>query len=412
MGTGTKMHRLLGRLLAAHSRRWLKPTALLLTLFSYVGLQAPPAALAATSTTAQDVAVAYQVNTFHRGAQPYDALTPPLTRRWTMNFGAGVSYPLIANGKVFVTVANQGSSGTELYALNLATGTRAWGPIDLGGTYRWSNAAYENGRIFVVNDGGQLQAFASQDGGRLWTRQLPYQWSFSSPPTARNGIVYTAGAGSGGTLYAVAESSGQLLWTAQVMNGDNSSPVVTATGVYVSYACAQTYDFNPSTGALIWHHATACEGGGGKTPALFNGRLYVRDPATGNVILNAGNGQVVGTFTATPIPAFGGSLGYGYFLAGSTLRAESPSGAVIWKFSGDGTLRSAPLVSHGYVYVGSGLGHLYALSANTGHLVWKTLVGMSIPAPDEQNVSQPLTGFAVGGGYLIVPTSTSLIAYR
>src|SRR5919198_3028508 len=109
---------LLGRLVAARSRRWLKPTALLLTLFALVGLQAPPAALAAGSTTAQDVAVAYQVNTFHRGAQPYDALTPPLTRRWTFNFASGVSYPLIANGKVFVTVANQGSSGTELYALN------------------------------------------------------------------------------------------------------------------------------------------------------------------------------------------------------------------------------------------------------------------------------------------------------
>jgi outer membrane protein assembly factor BamB len=383
--------------------------AVLGALLSWVQAQAP--ALAASTTTAQDVAVAYQENTFHRGVQSYGTLTPPLARRWTVNFGSGVSYPLIANGKVFVTVANQGSNGTELYALNLATGTRAWGPIDLGGAYNWSNAAYDNGRIFVVNASGLLQAFGALYGRKLWAMQLPGQWSFFSPPTARNGVVYTAGAGDGGTLYAVSESSGQLIWTANVMNGDNSSPVVTATGVYVSYACAQTYDFNPSTGALIWHHDTVCEGGGGSTPALFNGRLYVRE--FGNVILNASNGQVLGTFTATPIPAFGGSSGYGYFLAGSTLRAEFPSnGAVIWKFSGDGTLQSAPMVSHGYVYVGSGLGNLYALNANTGHLAWQAAVGMPIPAPHEGMVSQPLTGFAVGGGYLVIPTATSLIAYR
>jgi outer membrane protein assembly factor BamB len=383
-----------------------------LTLCYLVGLQPAPA-LAATSTTAQDVAVAYQVNTIHRGVQPYDALTPPLTRRWTVKFGSAVSYPLIANGKVFVTVANPGSSGTYLYAMNLTTGSRAWGPIDLGGTDNWSNAAYDQGRIFVVNDGGQLQAFDAQGGRRLWAKQLPGQYSFSTPPTARNGIVYTAGAGVGGTLYAVAESTGLLLWTASVMNGDSSSPVVTATGVYVSYACAQTYDFDPTSGALIWHHWTACEGGGGTTPALFNGRLYVRDSITGNVILNAADGSVLGTFTSTPIPAFGGSLHYGYFLSGTTLRAESPSnGALIWRFSGDGTLQSAPLVSHGYVYIGSRLGHVYALNANTGHLAWKTLTGMTIPTQYEANRAQPLSGFAVGGGYLVVPTTTTLIAYR
>jgi hypothetical protein len=62
------------------------------------------------------------------------------------------------------------------------------------------------------------------------------------------------------------------------MNGDQSGPVVTSTGVYVSYARDQTYDFAPMTGNLIWHHSTFCEGGGGRTPVLYNGTSMYGTP--------------------------------------------------------------------------------------------------------------------------------------
>ena len=90
-----------------------------------------------------------------------------------------------------------------------------------------------------------------------------------------NGTVYTGGAGSGGTLYAYAESSGHLNWRASVENGDSSSPVVTKAGVFVSYACPQTYQFNPRSGAQVWHYSGPCEGGGGSTAVLHGKFLYV-----------------------------------------------------------------------------------------------------------------------------------------
>ena len=92
-----------------------------------------------------------------------------------------------------------------------------------------------------------------------------------------NGIVYTSGAGDGGTVYAVRESDGTLLWTQEVENGDDSAPAVTSDGVYVSYACPQTYKFNPTSGDLIWHFSGQCEGGGGESVAIYNGQVYVRD---------------------------------------------------------------------------------------------------------------------------------------
>ena len=366
-------------------------------------------ALAASNpATTSDQAVAYQLNVTHNGALTNDTLTPPLIRGWSVNLGALVSYPLIANGHVFVT-AGDNNSPVKLYALNLSTGATAWGPIALGSSRPWANATYENGRVFTVNYDGKMQAFDENTGSILWTTQLRGQYAFSSPPTASNGIVYAGGAGSGGTLYAVRETDGALQWTGSVMNGDNSSPAVTNSGVYVSYACAQTYDFNPSDGSLIWHHTTGCEGGGGKTPVLGNGQLFVRDAPSGNVVLDPSSGTSLGTFTATPAPAIAGSRGY--FTTGVGLTAiDLATNTTLWTFAGDGSLSSAPLVVNGLVYVASTYGNIYALD-QSGTLVWTSNVAPTINYPDEQNVSQPLTGLAAGSGYLLVPAGATLNLY-
>lgn len=364
--------------------------------------------VAGAATTSQ--AGAYQVDPAHDGSQT-DALAPPLTQAWSDTFAGSVSYPVIAGNLAFVSAATNASSyGTTVYAVDLSTGATVWSR-SLGGTYWWSGLAYDNGQLFALDYNGLLQGLNAGTGAVNWAVQLPGQTSFSSAPTAAAGYVYTGGAGSGGTVYAVSEGSGKVAWTASVMNGDESSPVVTSSGVYVSYACQQAYDFAPGTGALIWHHATSCEGGGGKTAALApNGNLYVRDSVLGNVILSAATGDVVGAFGAGPIPAFDSSRGY--FLSGGTLTAASLSGGTQWTFTGDGSLSSAPLVANGVVYEGSTQGHLYALSASTGQTLWSGSVGSGIPAPDEQNVSQPLTGMALAQGTLVVGAGSHLVAFR
>jgi outer membrane protein assembly factor BamB len=196
-------------------------------------------------------AVAYQIDEAHTGYTPA-TLRPPLTRSWAVDLGGSLSYPLIVQGKVFVTVSDVTAYGTKLYALDAATGTTVWGPVELGGTYFWSNAAYEHGRVFAVNFDGRLRALDAQTGEILWSVQLPDQHAFSSPPTAGGGTVFVGGAGIGGTLYAVDERDGSIRWTAEVENGDSSAPALAASAVYVSYACQQTYAFDRRSGALVW----------------------------------------------------------------------------------------------------------------------------------------------------------------
>ena len=93
-------------------------------------------------------------------------------------------------------------------------------------------------------------------------------------------------------------------------------------------------------------------------------------------------------------------------LTGSTLQ-----GGDLGKRWVSGGLDTAPIAVGNTAYVGSSSGKLCGLSVQTGKAVWSTNVGASIPAPDEQNVSQPLTGLAAGQGLLVVPAGDELAAY-
>src|SRR5260221_181805 len=181
-------------------------------------------------------AVAYQINSFHDGAASGSIFAPPLTLKWSTNFTGAVSYPLVVDGRIYVTLASSSGYGTTLHAFQIQGGQSLWSQ-PISGTYFWSNAAYDDGKVFVLNFDGLLRAFDAVTGTPLWQLQLPGQYAFSSPPTATDGVVYAGGAGSGGTVYAVDQATQTVLWTQSVANGDDSSPVVTSRSVFVSYAC-------------------------------------------------------------------------------------------------------------------------------------------------------------------------------
>jgi outer membrane protein assembly factor BamB/fibronectin type 3 domain-containing protein len=362
-------------------------------------------------------ATTYQVTVDHAGVTTSGgALALQASPLWTVNLGGPISYPLISGNVVYVTIGGgaTATSGTQLVALDSQTGKTLWGPVSFPGR-PWSTAAVDGGKVFVVDNDGLLSSFDAATGKPGFSEQLPGQDFFTSPPVAASGTVYTGGAGSGGTVYAVDEASGVVKWTASVENGDDSSPALSGTGLYVSYTCPQTYDFDPATGAALWHYSGPCEGGGGKTAAYAGGKLYVRGSSTGygvpdGTVFDAGSGAVLSQFSSGPIPAIGASTGY--FLNSGALEAHDlKSGTLLWSFSGDGSLSSAPLVVDQYVIIGSGTGMLYALDALSGVPVWQQNVGSSIPAPDEQNVSQPLTGLGIADGVLVVPAGNTLIAY-
>ena len=161
-------------------------------------------------------------------------------------------------------------------------------------------------------------------------------------------------------------------------NGDNSSPVVDKTALYVSYACPQTYDFNPATGSQTWYYSGPCEGGGGSTGVLNNGLLFVEDSdvyqGQDGLILNAASGAVAGSFNSPFPPAFGG--GSEYLVesgqSGEELVALDPSTqSTIWTapLSGGASFLVPPFVVNSVVYEESSTGSLIAYAASSGSVL-------------------------------------------
>jgi outer membrane protein assembly factor BamB len=378
--------------------------------------------LNASGQAGKDLAVTYQINTLHTGAITTPTLIPPLKVKWSVDLKATVSYPLIAENKVFVIAGPDSSNEVNLYALDAQTGHRLWGPVLIPeGAYYWAAAAYDNGVIYVVPNtvpgfsDGEMLAFNAHNGRAIWSITLPGQYFFTAPPTALNGVVYTGGAGGGGTVYAVRETDGKLLWTGSVENGDNSSPVVTQRAIYVSYVCPQTYKFGAKTGNEIWHYSGGCEGGGGATPVLHDHLLYVRDWSESNghdgEILDAIKGTYVGFFDADFAPALLNKTAF-YVQSGNVNAVDTATGATIWTAipaSGD-FYSTPPIVVNGIVYVGTNLGKLLGYRAKTGINVVSKNMKYSISAPETGNVGSPESGLGAGQGILVVPASTHLIA--
>jgi outer membrane protein assembly factor BamB len=346
-------------------------------------------------------AVAYQLNTTHSGGTEATTLSLPFVISWKANLQETPTYPIIAGGRVFA-----GGNGSFVYALDAQSGTVDWSKATTS-----LGMAFDAGQLFSLSSSGYLSAFQPVTGRTVWFEALPFQYSFSSPPTARNGFVYTGGAGEGGTVYAVAESNGTLVWSAQVENGDNSSPVVTDNGVYVSYVCPQTYDFAPKTGALIWHYSGNCEGGGGATPALHGTLLYVNTIVSNppGLILRASDGKTVGSYSSTFTPAFASKTAYLIENNATSLVAVSTvTGNVIWTQ----TLTSDSFSIPPLVLTGTRSGDLVVCATAAGNLV----VFDANKGSELQNLSLG-TGAATGGmafahGLLVVPTGDDLIGLR
>lgn len=328
---------------------------------------------------------------------------------WTHNLGAPVSYPLVANGMVFVATANpDGSYGNQLYALDATTGATVWGPIAISGTYFGSGLTYDNGRVFVLMFDGGVHAFNAADGAALWTAQLPGYW-YDAAPNAYGGIVFISGNAG---LSAVDEASGSILWTGQSGGTtDWASPAISSEGVYLqegSGCNASAYD--PVLGTPLWQAQTPCDSPWGYASIVKNGIFFGRvgasldlfDAASGTFKSQLGSAKAPSVTDKALIALNAGVLS-------STRLSDLVQ---TWTFSGDGNLITAPVVVNNTVFVGSGTGNVYGLDLGTGSQVWMGVSPAAINADSENGGPMPPSGPAAGENLLIFVAGTSLVAWQ
>lgn len=336
----------------------------------------------------------------------------PFTGKWSVNLGGMVSYPLVANGRVFVTVAGAPAGQSGLYALDVGTGAVAWGPVG-SSTHPWLAPAYDHGKLFVVDYGALLRSFDAATGSAGWSLQLPVNMAMSAP-VVRNGILYVA---AGDSLFAVDAQTGKLLWNYHEA-GRYGSPAVTGDGVFLAgYKLRQ---LDPWSGGVKWTAASTCSIGLGFSPVVAQGRVFSRGakpssdcnggPASLSAIVDAANGAVLGQFDASVIPAV--ANGRAFYGEGSKLTAvDVATGNTLWSFTGGGQV--APLVIDNLVVTGLTRytsGTIYVLDAATGAQLWSDTVPDGLERPMEY--SGAFSGFGAGDGYLLVPAGRTLTGWK
>ena len=357
-------------------------------------------------------ATAYRMNEAHDGVliTVNGAQYPPKSQpTWTRDLGAPVSYPLIANGLVFVATANPDSSyGNQLYALDAKTGATVWGPITIAGTYFGSGMTYDSGRIFHLMFDGAVHAFSATTGGALWTTQLPGYW-YEASPNAYGGFVFVSGNGG---LSALDEATGNIMWTAQSGGTtDWASPAVSSDGVYIQegYGC-NAAEFDPIVGIALWHRMSQCDFPWGYASVIKNGFFFGRVGGSLN-LFDAASGIFKGQLGSARAPAVTDTavIALNAGILSSTRLSDLVQN---WTFSGDGALTTAPLVVNNTVFVGSGSGKVFGLDAGSGSQVWMGVSLAPINGDSENGGPMPPSGPAAGENLVIFAAGNSLVAWQ
>jgi eukaryotic-like serine/threonine-protein kinase len=316
----------------------------------------------------------YQINPAHNGHITFaNGFATPLAQSWTKDFACcqGISYPLIADGKVFVI-----TYGNDVFALNVLTGDTVWERVLSGDNYA---AAYDNGMLFLTNSSGQVIALDANNGKQKWSRTLYTNGSsYSQPPLAANGLVYVT---YGSVLYALTELGGHQKW-ANVATDSASSPTLGGGNVYVSSGC-NYFAFSATRGTLKWQTNPGgdCYSGGTYTPVYYDSRLYVVAGQQVSYILDALRGKVLGNFAnGGYLPAFFKGTDkrrYQLTVANATLYCiDLKRGTVKWSYSGgNGGIAGAPIVVNNVAIVSSTYGGIAAVDSMTGAELWTSSSG-------------------------------------
>jgi outer membrane protein assembly factor BamB len=286
--------------------------------------------------------------------------------RWRVPIGPGISSPVVAQGRVFVTDCKLGSKEKRLawervHCFEEATGKPLWThsydvrypdwafPPDSDGGGPTSTPIVHGGKVYTVGALGHLFCLDALKGEVLWKKDLAedyrvVEFSIRGSPVIEGSLLIVQMGYNGPRvgLVALDKDSGKEVWTA--LDGENggyaSSPVVVAAG---------------GTRQLI----------------VSTGKLVVSlDPATGKTYWQ----EPFVLFRNIPTPVCAGNrlLVNGMMF---TLGTDRSAATVLWParkpdaFLSDTT---TAIVRDGLVFSHRKPDSLVCLDANTGKQLWET----------------------------------------
>ena len=354
-------------------------------------------------------AVAYQISPSHAGyATTRCPITVPTTSEptWTYNAGEPMAYPLIVDGRVFVT----GKTTGRVTALDAATGAVLWGPAKADSN---NGIAYDNGTLFSTGGDrqtvkGAIVALDAATGALKWRIDLD-SFNYLYPAVALDGRLIFSNSDD---IEARSQEDGHVLWTND-HPGSGERIAADANGVYATGPCT-TRAYKPD-GSFKWNRNTGCSGGGGAIPSVAEGVVYSLNLSFASDSydrLSEVDGSLIASLISDVLPARSPRHEIG--LSDRALQGKVIATGATWGLSADsppGYTFTAPILVNDTVFIARRDGQLLVHDANSGALLTAFNVGNPLPV-DSSFYQRVDTGLAVGDGLLVVPTVQGVAAYR
>jgi len=365
----------------------MKPSFCLFSLLTIFVLSAPSAA--------QDSPM-FRGDPQHSGVYNSPGVPKLSGVKWKFHTaGRIISSPAIVNGTAYV-----GSTDTNLYAIDTATGTQKW-KFTTGG---WvvSSPAVSNGVVYFGSYDSFFYALDAADGQLKWKFQtagerryagkhlhhlepaaetMPDPWDFFlSSPAVVNGTVFF---GSGdGNIYALDAATGAQKWRFQTGDVVHSSPAIVDNTLYIGSWDTYLYALDTATGKekgsfrtgddpLVHNHI-----GIQSSPLLLDGVVYFgcRDANVYAVDTSTGKQKWVfaneGSWVNNSPVIYGGKIYFGTSIPGILLALDAKTGAPVFQLPTGTPVFASMTIAGNTLYFGNFGGTLTAVDLTTQKVAW------------------------------------------
>ena len=327
------------------------------------------------------------------------APSPPYKVAWTFKVapenGQSLSAPIIAGGEAISV------GPAAVYGVDLVTGQQDWNVPRAGTPSAPAVAELGSRSVLLYTDGGG--ANSTLDAIDLGTRKplwdpIPLKATATTGVTVDGTKAFVGDAD--GAIYAVDVATGKQLWPAKVLTAPVRGPITVADGKLLAVPQSQDPQnrlgaelvaLDESTGEEAWGKPFApsvptpvgslVAAANGTAVASFptgfsDGTVYGLSTADGSERWSARSVSNPFTFQA---PAVAEDAVYVAGLSGGMERLDPSTGDRVWLFHFNRrSIRSSPVIVGDHVVLGFDDGSISAVSAQTGHLVWRTSTGTGL----------------------------------
>ena len=316
---------------------------------------------------------------------------PPagLKVRWRAPVGAGLSSPVVAQGRVFITdaiVKEKPIAWERVECFDEKNGHLLWTHQYEAKYYDWAfdpksptgpgaTPIEKDGKVYTLGAAGDLFCLDALNGAGVWRRNTSQEFGLAelsgctpSPLIEGDLLILIVGGKPDAGVVAFDRNSGKEVWRALSDMWTYSSPIVITAGErrqLIVWTPQAVTSLDPATGKIYW-----------------------REPMT------IGNDYAVAT------PVFRGDL---LLVSGLMFRLgrDKPSASVLWPETKASSRRilsrtSIPLIQDSLVFSDKTNGRLVCLEAETGKQVWET---------------DQVTGHKIGSAIQLIPSGDSVLLY-